>query len=50
MREGGVYWKHIFLPGSAGRRRRLMLTINVAPDGSGQFTTISEAVLAVPYD
>ena len=24
-----------------------MLTINVAPDGSGQFTTISEAVLAV---
>ena len=37
-------------PGSAGRRRRLMLTINVAPDGSGQFTTISEAVLAVPYD
>lgn len=27
-----------------------MLTITVAQDGSAQFTTISEAVLAVPYD
>ena len=27
-----------------------MLTITVAQDGSGDFSTISEAVLAAPYD
>ena len=27
-----------------------MLNITVAPDGSGDFTTVSEAVLAVPYE
>ena len=27
-----------------------MLTIHVEQDGSAHFTTISEAVLAVPYD
>ena len=26
-----------------------MLTITVAQDGSGDFATVSEAVLAVPY-
>ena len=27
-----------------------MLTITVAQDGSGDFASVSEAVLAVPYD
>ena len=42
MQEGGAYWKHW-----AGG---LCLPSMFAPDGGGQFTTISEAVLAVPYD